>query len=147
MQLTVQSEKELLATAHEIIRYAGEQTIWLFYGEMGSGKTTLIKAIARALNVEDNVHSPSFNIVNEYRNNDGETFYHFDFYRIRNETEALDIGIYEYFSSGYLCFVEWPEKIAGLLPDEFLKIELSIVSQTSRKINIDHYGRASQIRL
>ncbi len=147
MQLTVDSEKELLPAAHEIIKFAGKQTIWLFYGEMGSGKTALIKAIARVLNVGDNVHSPSFNIVNEYRNADGEIFYHFDFYRIKNETEAMDIGVDEYFSSGNLCLVEWPEKISGLLPDEFLRIEISIVSETVRKINITHYGRASQIRI
>ncbi len=141
MQLIVDSEKALDKIAQEIIKYSGQSRIWIFYGEMGSGKTTLIKAIANHLNVEDNVHSPTFSIVNEYGNSNGDIFYHFDFYRIKNESEAMDIGIEEYFDSGDLCFIEWPQKIPSLLPDQFLKIEIKITSNTSREINISHHGK------
>lgn len=141
MKLIVDSEKELDKTAKEIIDYSGKQKIWIFYGEMGAGKTTLIKAIADQLYIEDNVHSPTFSIVNEYRNHQEEVFYHFDFYRIQNETEAMDIGIDEYFESGDLCFIEWPQKISSLLPENYVKIDIKMTSDTSREINICHHGR------
>jgi tRNA threonylcarbamoyladenosine biosynthesis protein TsaE len=139
--MIVDSEKELDKAAMDIINYSGDQHIWIFYGEMGAGKTTLIKAITNQFAVEDNVHSPSFSIVNEYGNLQDEIFYHFDFYRIKNETEAMDIGVEEYFDSGNLCFVEWPQKIESLLPEKYLKIDIKITSQTGREINICHHGR------
>jgi len=141
VQLIVDSEKELNKAAKKIISYSEEQKIWLFYGEMGAGKTTLIKAIADRLAIEDNVHSPTFSIVNEYANLRDEVFYHFDFYRIKNEAEAMDIGIEEYFDSDKLCFIEWPQKILSLLPEKFLKIEINMTTQTGREINISHHGR------
>lgn len=141
MQLIVGSESELEKAAAKIIDYSENQYIWVFYGEMGAGKTTLIKAIADQYKVEDNVHSPTFSIVNEYANFRDKVFYHFDFYRIKNETEAMDIGIEEYFDSGDLCFIEWPQKIPSLLPDTFLKIEIKITSQIGREINLSHHGR------
>lgn len=141
MRLIVESEKELNKAANELINFSKDQPIWIFYGEMGSGKTTLIKAITEQYDVEDNVHSPTFNIVNEYRNLEDDIFYHFDFYRIKNESEAMDIGVDEYFDSGELCFVEWPEKIPSLLPDQYLKVEIEIISNTARKINVSHHGR------
>ena len=141
MKLIVDSERALDKAAQEIVKSSGDENIWIFYGEMGAGKTTLIKAIARQLNVEDNVHSPTFSIVNEYRNFSDEVFYHFDFYRIEKETEAMDIGVEEYFDSGDLCFIEWPEKIASLLPKKYLRIDISITSNTSREINISHHGK------
>ncbi len=141
MQLTIDSERELNKAAKKIIEYSSDKTIWLFYGNMGSGKTTLIRAISEHFNIEDNVSSPTFSIVNEYRNLNDEVFYHFDFYRIKNETEAMDIGIEEYFDSGETCFIEWPEKIPSLLPDDYLKIEIEITSPSSRKIMTNHHGR------
>ena len=141
MQLIIDSESELNKAAKEIIKYSGEQTIWAFYGEMGAGKTTLIRAIADQLKIEDNVHSPTFSIVNEYENLTDEVFYHFDFYRIKKESEAMDIGIEEYFDSGDVCFIEWPQKIPSLLPGKHLKIEIVMTSHTGRKININHNGR------
>lgn len=141
MQLIVDSEKDLNKVAKEIIKYSGDQNIWIFYGEMGSGKTTLIKAIASRLGIEDNVHSPTFSIVNEYINLRDEVFYHFDFYRIKNEIEAMDIGIDEYFYSGNLCFIEWPQKIPSLLPEKYLKVDIKITSDIGREINIEHHGR------
>lgn len=141
MQLIIDSESELNKAAKEIINYSGEQTIWAFYGEMGAGKTTLIRAIADQLEIEDNVHSPTFSIVNEYESLTDEVFYHFDFYRIKKESEAMDIGIEEYFDSGDVCFIEWPQKIPSLLPGKHLKIEIVMTSHTGRKININHNGR------
>ena len=141
MQLIIDSESELNKAAKEIINYSGEQTIWAFYGEMGAGKTTLIRAIADQLEIEDNVHSPTFSIVNEYESLNDEVFYHFDFYRIKKESEAMDIGIEEYFDSGDVCFIEWPQKIPSLLPGKHLKIEIVMTSHTGRKININHNGR------
>lgn len=141
MQLIIDSESELNKAAEEIINYSGEQTIWAFYGEMGAGKTTLIRAIADQLEIEDNVHSPTFSIVNEYESLTDEVFYHFDFYRIKKESEAMDIGIEEYFDSGDVCFIEWPQKIPTLLPGKHLKIEIVMTSHTGRKININHNGR------
>jgi tRNA threonylcarbamoyladenosine biosynthesis protein TsaE len=141
VQLVIESEKELSVAAGEIIEYAGEQRIWLFNGEMGAGKTTLIKSIARKLGVEDMVQSPTFSIVNEYRNQENTIFYHFDFYRIKNETEALDIGAEEYFDSGDFCFIEWPQKIPNLIPEKYLQIEIEITSEASRKINLNHHGK------
>jgi tRNA threonylcarbamoyladenosine biosynthesis protein TsaE len=143
VQLIVDSEKELDDVAKKIINYSEEQKIWIFYGEMGAGKTTLIKAISNRFDIEDNVHSPSFGIVNEYGNHNDEVFYHFDFYRIKNEAEAMDIGIEEYFDSDEYCFIEWPQKISSLLPEKFLKIEIKMTTQTGREINICHYGRQS----
>jgi tRNA threonylcarbamoyladenosine biosynthesis protein TsaE len=141
VQLIIDSESELNKAAKEIINYSGEQTIWAFYGEMGAGKTTLIRAIADQLEIEDNVHSPTFSIVNEYESLTDEVFYHFDFYRIKKESEAMDIGIEEYFDSGDVCFIEWPQKIPTLLPGKHLKIEIVMTSHTGRKININHNGR------
>ena len=127
--------------AQKIIDFADDKSIWLFYGDMGSGKTTLIKAISKVFGVEDMVQSPTFSIVNEYRNPDDDVFYHFDFYRIKNETEALDVGADEYFESGDFCFIEWPQKISNLIPDSYLKIEIEISSETSRILNLNHHDR------
>ena len=140
MQLIVESESELDKVAAKIIEYSGEENIWAFYGEMGSGKTALIKAIANRYKVEDNVHSPTFSIVNEYANFSDEIFYHFDFYRIKDITEAMDIGVEEYFYSGYHCFIEWPQKIMSLLPNQYLKVSINITSPTGREINLSHHG-------
>lgn len=140
MQLICAGENGLASTAREIMRFAGKQRIWLFYGQMGAGKTTLIKAITDLFNVIDTVHSPSFNLINEYRNEKGDAFFHFDFYRIKTETEALDIGAEEYFESGDYCFIEWPEKIPNLLPDHYLSVSLSIANDMTRLINLHHHG-------
>lgn len=141
MRLSVASEEELEKAARRIIDFAGEKKIWLFYGDMGSGKTTLIKAISKVYGIEDMVQSPTFSIVNEYRNTDDIIFYHFDFYRIKNETEALDVGVDEYFESQAYCFIEWPEKIPNLIPDDYLSIKIGINTETLRVINLNHHDR------
>ena len=111
--------------------------VLLFYGDMGVGKTTLIKEIVKQLEVSDVVSSPTFSLVNEYKSLKGDTIYHFDFYRITDEEEALDMGVEEYFDSNNWCLVEWPENIKNLLPFNAVKIQLSINEDGSRKIVID----------
>jgi tRNA threonylcarbamoyladenosine biosynthesis protein TsaE len=130
------SLEELHKVAACVISFAGTDKIWLFYGEMGSGKTTLIKQICDLLNVEENVSSPTYSIVNEYEDEMGNPIYHFDFYRIRSESEAFDIGYEDYFFSGNLCLIEWPEKIPNLLPDKHLKVTITILEGGSRLIQL-----------
>lgn len=126
---------ELPGVAEEIAKHAGEIKVWLFEGEMGSGKTTLIKEVCRCLQVEDAMSSPTFSIVNEYATPGGKV-YHFDFYRLKNEREAFDIGAEEYFYSGYPCFVEWPDKIPSLIPMTYGKVVITIKNETHRDIAI-----------
>jgi tRNA threonylcarbamoyladenosine biosynthesis protein TsaE len=134
--LICNSVDELPEVANSVITFAGTNKIWLFYGEMGSGKTTLIKNICDLLKVEENVSSPTYSIVNEYQNDEGDIFYHFDFYRLKNEGEAFDIGYEDYFFSGNYCFIEWPEKIPNLIPEGSLKIAISVLDNSSRLIQM-----------
>jgi tRNA threonylcarbamoyladenosine biosynthesis protein TsaE len=122
--------------AQEIVRRITTCRIWLFHGEMGSGKTTLIKMVCKILGVTGPMSSPTFSIVNEYENDNGEKLYHFDFYRIEKEIEAKDIGIEEYFYSGHPCFVEWPEKIPSLIPLQYAEENIQVESNTKRTIAI-----------
>lgn len=121
--------------------------VWLFHGEMGSGKTTLIKEICKILDVSDAMSSPTFSIVNEYETQRHKKIFHFDFYRIKNETEAFDIGTEEYFYSGYPCLVEWPEKIPSLLPDEYADVTITMESKTHRTIAISIHDREEENRV
>ena len=114
--------KELAEVAQTILKNAQSKTL-LFYGEMGTGKTTLISAMVKAMGGTDSASSPTFSIVNEYKVTE-DTVYHFDFYRLKNQYEALDMGIEDYFCSGAWNFIEWPEKIENLLPDHLLKIHI-----------------------
>ena len=127
---------ELSAIATALLNNAEEQKIFLFYGEMGAGKTTLIKELCKQLGVADAVTSPTFSIVNEYACNGGKIF-HFDFYRLKNPSEALDLGYEEYLDSGNYCFIEWPEKIDDLLPDHYLKINIEVTPEESRCLAIE----------
>ncbi len=113
--------------------------IFLFFGKMGVGKTTLIKAIAKELGVVDTVTSPTFALVNEYQTGSGEAIYHFDFYRITQEEEALDIGIEEYFDLGAYCLIEWPENIKNLLPLSAVSVFLKENPDGSRNLRLEHY--------
>ena len=119
--------------AKEIISSA-KHKILLFYGEMGTGKTTLIKEIVKQLGVDEVANSPTFSIVNEYLSRKGETIYHFDFYRIEDEEEVYDIGIEEYFYNNHWCFIEWPEKVENLLPLDAVSIYITINSNGTRNI-------------
>ena len=118
--------------------------MWLFYGDMGAGKTTLIKEIGAAWGIVDTISSPTFGLVNEYRNAADEVFYHFDFYRIDDEEEVEDIGIDEYFAQDY-CWVEWPTKIRNLLPETYIRIEIRVNDDLSRTIYLSRYEHASEV--
>ena len=140
--LVCQDVADLPRIAEQIIAIAGDIKVWLFEGDMGAGKTTLIKALCKAFGVMDNVTSPTFSLVNEYENQNGSTFYHFDFYRIKDETEAMDIGPEDYFYSGDFCFIEWPSKIPNLIPDTHLSIYLEVNPDHSRRLVIVKNGES-----
>ena len=110
--------------ARNLLQEYGEERFFAFFGKMGVGKTTLIKAMCGELRVEDNVCSPTFAIINEYKTGNGAPVYHFDFYRLKNAEEAYDIGYEEYFYSGEYCFTEWTEKVEELLPEHYVRVEL-----------------------
>jgi tRNA threonylcarbamoyladenosine biosynthesis protein TsaE len=126
---------DIQTIASQIITEASPQKIFLFYGEMGAGKTTLIKSLCEVLGVEGSVTSPTFAIVNEYAGKAGPVF-HFDFYRLKNQTEALDMGYEEYFYSGDYCFIEWPEKIPDLLPPNYTEVRIVARNDGSRSITL-----------
>ena len=137
---TVGNLEEIDKVAEEFIRYISESdlqsNIFAFYGKMGAGKTTFIKAICKALGVQDNVNSPTFTIINEYKSAKGFPIYHFDFYRINRLQEAYDIGTEDYFSGSGLCLIEWPEKIAEILPKDCIKVSITTNPDLSRTIEI-----------
>lgn len=135
-QLISQTIDDLLSIASEILATYPDQRIFAFYGSMGAGKTTLIKAFCKVLDVQDITSSPSFAIVNNYRSLSGVNVYHFDFYRIKNIEEVLDIGYEDYFYCGDYCFIEWPEKILQLLPGNSVNIKITVSeADDSRIIN------------
>jgi tRNA threonylcarbamoyladenosine biosynthesis protein TsaE len=136
MFLNVASLTQLPSIASEIITFAEDCRLFLFYGEMGAGKTTLIKSLCERLGTTEVVTSPTFSIVNEYIGN-SHKIYHFDFYRLKNQTEALDLGYEEYFYSGAYCFIEWPEKIPDLLPAHYINIQIKVTGNNSRQIIIE----------
>ena len=140
IELTVGSLSEIDLAARQIIDFVKDYDVWQFESQMGGGKTTLIKAICKQFNVEDVVTSPTFSIINEYGNSEGQFFYHFDFYRIENEREAMDIGCEEYFYSGNYCFIEWPSKIPSLLPDRYALVEIKVIDENSRFIKVNKHG-------
>ena len=138
---------DLNAVAQNIVGKINVCRVWLFHGEMGSGKTTLIKEVCKILGVEDVMSSPTFSIVNEYQTTDLNTIYHFDFYRIKNETEAIEIGTEEYFYSGNPCFVEWPEKIPTLIPMPHAEVTIQVETNTKRTIAIAVHDGKKENRL
>lgn len=131
------SLSEVKDVANQFIKDWGDHKIVAFFGEMGVGKTTLIKDICAALGVMDVVNSPSFSLVNEYLTTTNKTVYHFDFYRIESQEEAIDMGCNEYFYSGNYCFIEWPEKIESLLPPETLRLSISLLEGELREVLIE----------
>ena len=125
MQINVASTEALPEAARTFVRAIDQATVFAFYGKMGAGKTTFIKAVCEELGVTDVVNSPTFSIVNEYRSDTtGELIYHFDFYRIQRLEEVYDMGYEDYFYSGALCFIEWPERIEELLPEDTVHVRI-----------------------
>jgi tRNA threonylcarbamoyladenosine biosynthesis protein TsaE len=135
MDITLNSLLDLEGAAKRLLEFNKQNKIFVFYGDMGAGKTTFIKAICAELGVKDTVSSPTFSIVNEYVGN-GNTIYHFDFYRIKSIQEAFDIGYEEYFYSGNICLIEWPEKVQELLPEHYVKIQITTIEPDKRLMSI-----------
>jgi tRNA threonylcarbamoyladenosine biosynthesis protein TsaE len=129
------TEKDLAQIAKQVIEHS-QHKVLLFYGEMGVGKTTLIKEVVKYLGSIDTVSSPTFSLVNEYITTSGEKIYHFDFYRINKETEAMDMGVEEYFYSNNWCLVEWPNKIENLLPLRSVSITITNNHLNERTIEL-----------
>lgn len=129
---------ELPTTARQLAAIIAESphSVVAFEGEMGAGKTTLVRALCTELGVTDDVSSPTFGLVHEYRDGQGRPVYHFDFYRVETEDEAQRLGTAEYFDSGYLCLVEWPGRVAALLPADCLRVELLVTGPESRQLSI-----------
>jgi len=134
LSFVIKNENELDEIAQQLLKKYNLK-IFLFYGEMGVGKTRFIKSLCKGLDVLDVVSSPTFSIVNQYLNKNDDFIYHFDFYRTNNKEEIFDIGYEEYIYSSSYCFIEWPEKIESLLPNNYIKIEM-ILDRNNRKINI-----------
>lgn len=124
MEILIKDISEIAEAAKKFVAAMGDRTVFAFYGKMGAGKTTFIKAVCEELGVQDVINSPTFAIVNEYMDGEGEPIYHFDFYRIKNQQEVLDIGYEDYVYSGNVCFMEWPELIENLLPDDAVKVTI-----------------------
>jgi tRNA threonylcarbamoyladenosine biosynthesis protein TsaE len=133
--IKIHTIKEIHKAARRFIDAIDNHTVFAFYGEMGAGKTTFIKAICEELGVHENITSPSFAIINEYDGANGMTIFHFDCYRLKNLREAYDLGAEEYFYSNSLCFIEWPEKIEELLPPGVVNISISVLEDGSREIS------------
>ena len=133
--ITIKDLDHIEEAAREFIKNMGDDTVFAFYGKMGAGKTTFIKALCKLLGVEDEVNSPTFAIINEYRSETtAELIYHFDFYRIKKLEEVYDLGYEDYFYSGALCFIEWPELVEELLPLDARKVTITENSDGSRNI-------------
>ena len=136
-ELIIKNIDDINNTAKEFIRLIDQNTVFAFHGEMGAGKTTFIKAICEELGVDDVINSPTFAILNEYRSGSAELIYHFDFYRINKIEEAYDFGYEDYFYSGALCFIEWPEKIEELLPGETVNVTIRENEDGTRSVLIE----------
>ena len=136
IKLKIESIDTINETAQKFIDQIGDRTIFAFNGKMGAGKTTFIKAICEVMGVKETINSPTFSIVNEYEAADGSIIYHFDCYRINKIQEALDLGAEEYLYSGNLCFIEWSENIAPLLPDTLVNVDIHEIENKKREIII-----------
>ncbi|MDD3321558.1 MAG: tRNA (adenosine(37)-N6)-threonylcarbamoyltransferase complex ATPase subunit type 1 TsaE [Paludibacter sp.] len=134
MILEIKSIKTIQEAAQQFIDQISDRTVFAFNGKMGAGKTTFIKAICETMGVQETVNSPTFSIVNEYEAADGRIIYHFDCYRINKIQEALDLGAEEYLYSGNLCFIEWSENIASILPDSIVNVDIEEMENGKRKV-------------
>lgn len=136
MEIQIQTSADIENAARIFSEEIGQNKIFAFYGDMGVGKTTFIRALCHVLGVSDTINSPTFSIVNEYTLSANKPIYHFDFYRLNNISEALDFGVEEYFDSGSICFIEWPEKIENLLPSDVVKVNIKEGDRGMRIVKI-----------
>lgn len=140
MEIKIQSLDQIHEAARQFIAEMGDNTVFSLYGKMGAGKTTFIKAVCEELGVSDVITSPTFAIVNEYRSDTaGELIYHFDFYRIKKLEEVYDMGYEDYFYSGALCFIEWPELVEELLPGNTIKVTIEEIENGERKVTLEDF--------
>lgn len=134
MEIFIKDKKQISSAAKTLLKHTSENKIFAFYGSMGAGKTTIIKAICKVLGVADIVSSPTFTLVNEYRTFKGEIIYHIDFYRIKKQEEVFDFGIEEYLSGESYCFMEWPELVEGLLPPGIVSVRITVNDNEERTL-------------
>ena len=140
MEIKIQSLDQIHEAARQFIAEMGDNTVFALYGKMGAGKTTFIKAVCEELGVSDVITSPTFAIVNEYRSDTaGELIYHFDFYRIKKLEEVYDMGYEDYFYSGALCFIEWPELVEERLPGNTIKVTIEEIENGERKVTLEDF--------
>ena len=138
MEIKINSLDNIREAAKQFIAAMEDNTVFAFYGKMGAGKTTFIKAICEELGVSDVINSPTFAIVNEYRSDEtGELIYHFDFYRIKKLDEVYDMGYEDYFYSGALCFIEWPELVEEVLPGDAVKVTIEEIEDGTRSVRLE----------
>ena len=135
MEITIKSLDAIHEAAKEFVKGMGDGKVFAFYGKMGAGKTTFIKALCEVLGVEDVITSPTFAIINEYTDGNGDPIYHFDFYRIKKLEEVYDMGYEDYFYSGNLCLLEWPELIEEILPENVIKVTIEEQPDGTRKLS------------
>lgn len=136
MNILIKDKNHLSAAAKKLLKYTRDKKILAFYGSMGAGKTTIIKAMCEVLGSVDIVSSPTFTLVNEYRTTAGETLYHIDFYRIKKQEEVFDFGVEEYLSGESYCFMEWPELVEEILPPETVKIRVVADDDEQRTLSV-----------
>ena len=138
MEIIIKDKRHLHIAAKQLLQQSADKKIFAFYGSMGAGKTTIIKAICENLGAIDIVSSPTFTLVNEYRTSSGESIFHIDFYRIKKQEEVYDFGIEEYLTGESYCFMEWPELIEEILPDETVRVRISVDENEQRLLLISY---------
>jgi tRNA threonylcarbamoyladenosine biosynthesis protein TsaE len=136
MEILIKDKRHLHAAAKELLEQSRDSRIFAFYGSMGAGKTTIIKAICETLGAIDIISSPTFTLVNEYKTSSGESLFHIDFYRIKKQEEVYDFGIEEYLTGDSYCFMEWPELIEEILPGETVKVKISVDENEQRILSL-----------
>lgn len=136
MKILIKDKRHLSSGAKKLLKHFGENKIFAFYGSMGAGKTTIIKAICEALGAVDIISSPTFTLINEYRTSRGETLYHIDFYRIKKQEEVFDFGVEEYLSGDSYCFMEWPELVEEILPPGTVRVRITVDDDEQRTLLI-----------
>jgi tRNA threonylcarbamoyladenosine biosynthesis protein TsaE len=138
LEIIIKDKKHLHAAAKKLLEHAGDKRIFAFYGSMGSGKTTIIKAICEVLGAVDIISSPTFTLVNEYRTSGAESIFHIDFYRIKKQEEVYDFGVEEYLTGDSYCFMEWPELVEEILPQETVCVKITVDDKEQRILDISY---------